>query len=325
MRVFKKLIKLARVVEEKRSGTIFTTHSRPLHSQNYGLQSDVQITPTSLAIVMQGQLILKNKFTLETILIYKKTFPPNTVLIVSTWKGSDEKTVKLLRESGVVVLLHDKPKIGGIGNINFQIISTRAGIREAKKHNVQYILKTRTDIRMYSTNIAEYLVSMCNMFIVPQNYTQEKRIVAFSVNTYKYRPYSISDLTLFGTTHDIEEYFTVDEDNRTTPHFDTIESWSKERFCEVYLSTHFLEKVGRKLTFTMEDSWKAYAEHFCVVDANSVDLIWYKYDYKEEYRDLGYSCMKNNQELTFREWVILYSSLHNKKNYLVRRWWIYLK
>lgn len=263
---------------------------------------------------MQGQLLLKNNFTLETILIYKKIFPPKTVFIVSTWNDSDKKTIDQLHASGVQVVLNQRPEVGGIGNINLQIISTQNGILEARKHGVTYILKTRTDIRMYATNTAEYLVSMCNLFPVNTAFLQEKRIVAFSVNTYKYRPYSISDLTLFGTANDIENYFAVDMDTRTRPDFDNIRSWSKERFCEVYLSTHFLEKVGRKLSYTLEDSWRTYAENFCIIDASSVDLLWYKYNYQEEYRDLGYDFMKNNQELTFREWAILYTSQQNKKS-----------
>lgn len=312
MNYYRKFLKVLRIIKEKYTTYFSFEHTRPLYARDYNIISDRLKQPISIAVVIQGPLITKNNFTVETIKLYKKTFSPTTKLIVSTWSDCDQNIITTLRAMGVVVLLNDKPKQSGIGNINLQISSTKSGIQEAKKSGVNYILKTRTDIRMYAPNIESYLYAACTMYPVSKEYSQEKRIVAFSLNTYKYRPYSISDLTLFGTLHDMEKYFNVPEDTRTAPHFKDIGSWSNGRFCEVYLSTHFLENIGRKLSYTLEDSWKVYAEHFCVVDSNSVELFWYKYTYWEEYRDLGYAYMKNNQELHFREWLILYFSLNNK-------------
>jgi hypothetical protein len=312
MKYYKKLLKLIRVLKEKQTGYVEFSHSRPLYSSEYHLKSDKVKMNKKIGIVIQGPLVKESDFTLETIKIYKKTFSQETHLIVSTWKGEDQETVKKIRATGAIVLENDPPHQPGIKNINFQIVSSGEGIRKAKERGVEYVLKTRTDQRMYAPNVEEFLCTMIDLFPVAEEYAQEKRIVAVSLNTYKYRPYSISDMMLFGTLHDMENYFSLPEDTRLTPNFHNIQSWSQERLCEVYLSTNFLEKVGRKLTFTLEDSWSAYANNFCIVDTQSLDLFWYKYEYWKEYQDLTYKEMKNNQELTFREWVILHRSLNNK-------------
>ena len=312
MSYYAKIKKIIRIAEEKRTNMVVTNHCRPLYAKEYNLVSDTRKKTPKVAIIIQGSLLLKKNFTVETALLYKKTFSPETIIIVSTWEHENKEAVKQLQSIGIIVLLTNKPGIAGISNINLQILSTRMGIEEAKKRGATYILKTRTDVRMYATNIEEYLLSFLKTFPLTHSLIQKERIIAFSLNTYKYRPYSVSDLTLFGHIEDIKMYFDVKEDARTIAKFTNIRSWSQERFCEVYLSTHFLEKVGRKLTYTLSDSWDVYAKHFCIVDASSIDLLWYKYSYWEEYRDLIYSHMKNNQELTFREWFILYSSKENK-------------
>ncbi len=310
--MYKKILKLIRIITEKTTGYVSFSHTRPLFEKDYNLYSDETLQHERIGVVIQGPIITHNDFTLETVKIYKKTFGEKTQLLISTWAGEDSLTIKKLRDLGVIVLENEKPKLPGIKNINFQIVSSRNGIQKAKSLGVNYILKTRTDQRMYAPNIPDFLSTLIETFPLTHSYKQEKRIIAISLNTYKYRPYSISDMTLFGTTHDMELYFSPEEDTRTTPHFHNIKSWSEDRLCEVYLSTTYLEKIGRKLTFTLEDSWKVFAEHFCIIDSQMIDIFWYKYEYWKEYHDLTYETMKNDQELNFREWLLLYSALPNK-------------
>lgn len=309
---YKKFLKLIRILKEKKTGCVDFSHSRPLHSEDFNLRSDNVINEKKIGIVMQGPIITDNDFTLETIKIYAKTFSKASTIIISTWLGEDVETVKKLRDLGATIIENEKPKHPGIKNINFQIVSSRNGIQKAKTFGVSHILKTRTDQRMYAPNVEEFLSTIIDTFPLTHPYNQKKRIVVVSLNTYKYRPYSVSDMTLFGTLEDMEVYFSPDEDLRTTPHFNNIKTWSEDRLCEVYLSTTYLEKIGRKLDFTLEDSWHVFAEHFCVIDSQTLDIFWYKYEYWKEYGDLSYTKMKNTQELNFREWLTLYGSLTNK-------------
>jgi len=67
-------------------------------------------------------------------------------------------------------------------------------------------------------------------------------------------------------------------------------------------------KFDHKLDWTLEDSWKAFADHFCVVDKESLDLIWGKYTIKEN-RWLDYSKSVNKfAELNFKEWLNIYGN-----------------
>ena len=70
--------------------------------------------------------------------------------------------------------------------------------------------------------------------------------------------------------------------------------------------TEFLKKIGRFVRWTLEDSLAAYAEHFCIIDKDDIDLFWPKYEAHKEHRMLAYDAVRNTQELTFRDWLLLY-------------------
>jgi hypothetical protein len=70
--------------------------------------------------------------------------------------------------------------------------------------------------------------------------------------------------------------------------------------------------VGRKLEWSLADSWSAFADHFCVVDTEQLDFFWPKYNNKE-HRWLKYDGTIKMQELSFREWLNLYANLKNIK------------
>lgn len=305
---------MLRIAREHATGSIRSSHTRPFSANKINLASDLVIREETVAIILQGPIVHAHNFTKETVKLYKKLFSQKAIIIVSTWNDEDVKSIKEISELGAIVITNEKPKSPGIKNINLQIVSSLAGIRKARSLGASYILKTRTDHRMHAPNIEEFLLSTLRAFPLVGTNLQRERIVAASLNTYKYRPYSISDMLLFGNIDDIEAYFTLPEDTRTRAEFNDIGTWSQGRFCEVYLATSFLEKTGRTLSFTLGDSWRTYAERFCVIDAQTLDLFWYKYEYWHEYRDLDYQNMRTTQELTFREWLILYARLENKKD-----------
>jgi len=90
-----------------------------------------------------------------------------------------------------------------------------------------------------------------------------------------------------------------------------VDDFVRERPGEIYLETEFLKKLGKNPTGTLEDSWQAFADHFCVIDHQSLDSYWYKND--------RYQCLENKfqvygpesglQDLNFREWFNLYNKL----------------
>ena len=310
------LKELIEVAEENKK--VFATyHSRPMNSSSVGTQSDKVADQKQLAIVIQGPITRENDFTLETVKIYKKHFS-DAFIILSTWEDELPVIIKQFEELGVSVLLNKKPDYAGISNINFQIVSSRNGIRKAREFGAEYVLKTRTDQRIYAPNVADYLYNITEVFPVREGYSQKKRIVGMSLNTFKYRMYGLSDMLIYGHIDDMILYWDVSLDQRVFNAEEIEESGSSLRkfamwrICEVYLATEFLIKAGRKLGWSIEDSWEAFADHFCIIDKEQLDIFWMK-PYRLEYRWLSYTGMVKFQEITFREWLNIYSNLDSIK------------
>ncbi|MBI5555461.1 MAG: methyltransferase domain-containing protein [Elusimicrobia bacterium] len=309
---------LLEAVEDEEKAFV-TYHSRPMNSLSVGSQSDEIKNQRRLAIVIQGPLISQNDFTLETIKIYQKHFS-SAFIILSTWSDEEAAALRRFKELEVAIILNEKPAYAGVSHINFQIVSTSSGLKKAHELGAEYVLKTRTDQRMYAPNIADYLYNITEIFPVSHGYErQRKRIVGVSLNTFKYRMYGLSDMLIYGQLDDMLLYWEVALDERRFSDAQTqkaastsLRSFACWRVCEVYLATEFLEKVGRTLEWTLKDSWQAFADHFCVVDREQLDLFWIKYN-RLEYRWLGYTEIANSQEMTFREWLNIYSNLGNKQ------------
>ena len=311
--LIEKLIKAFFLLLERLSSFHITYHLRPKHSNNISLKdSDVSnVSDENIAIVMQGPLITKDNFTLETLKLYLKFFP-SCHIFLSTWETEEPLLLKLIEDLGIKVILNKKPSYSGLSNINFQIISTSQGIIEAKNWNCKYVLKTRTDQRIYSKNSINLCYLAIKKFPVLHGYPQKERIVSFNLNSFKYRLYGLSDMINFGHIDDMCKYWCVDCDIRT--HEDigeakTLLDFSRQRFAEVYFLTSFLNNIERPIKWTLEDSWNVIREHFIVLDTSSIDLLWKKYTHKE-FRHENYKLIHNTQ-LNFSDWLIFQNKLPN--------------
>lgn len=297
----------------KRKGFFITAHERPIFTNLINTWSDQLVEYPQIAIIIQGPIKSDLDFTLETVKLYRKNFN-DTTIIVSTWDTEDEKSVQEIRSLGVEVILNKKPSLPGIGNINLQLVSSLAGIKRAQELGVEYVYKTRTDQRMYGVNINEFLINLLRVFPVKSGFKQHERIIASSFLSQKYVPYLITDMFQFGYIEDMIQYWSTTHDTRTAllkiPL--TSQDVMDARISESYLCSEFLTSVGREVTWTIEDSWHAYADHFCIVDKETLDLFWYKYDFYHEYQKKRYDGIGNDQLLTFAEWFNLYSAFQNK-------------
>lgn len=303
---------------EKREKTWITHHTRPKFASAIGTFSDKLKFSAKIAIVIQGPIIKDEDFTLETIKIYKKNFD-DTIIILSTWEDENKDYLRKIKKEGIEIILCKKPEYPGISNINFQITTSIEGLRKAKAKDIDYALKTRTDQRMYAPNIKDFLCNVIEQFPVVSGYKQKMRIVGVSLNTFKYRLYGLSDMNTFGQIDDMLLYWGVDLDLRKFTDIEisrasrSIKNFAEWGVCETYFEIEFLKKIGRELKWTLEDSWKAYSEHFCIVDKEILDLYWYKYERRKEYKYLCYDSIRANQELNFREWLNLHHNLNNKR------------
>ncbi len=319
-RFFKKILRACLSLQQRVESVFVTVHQRPFFSAQVTTASQPPFKKTpALAIVIQGALLRENDFTLETVRIYKKHFL-NAKIILSTWNTEDGEYLKKFSAEGVAIVLSEKPSIFGISNVNLQIQSTKEGIKKAKQLGYEYAIKTRSDQRMYATDIEEFLFNLLDQFpLLDEIKGQKQRLVALSLNTFLYRIYGISDMFLFGHIDDMLLYWSPDFDSRNLDDVKdeisrSIGDYSKQTICEVYFCCEFLNKIGVNINFTLEDSWRAYARHFCVVDKESLDFHWPKYC-NSEYRWLSYH-PHHLEELSFKDWFNLYCSDGKKLNSL---------
>jgi hypothetical protein len=259
----------------------------------------------STAIVMQGPILHDNDFTLET-LRYYSGLHPSCRLILSTWVDEDVSDIQSSNIPNLRIIQNGYPENPGPGHINYQITSSTAGIRIAIDEGYAYAFKTRTDQRMYSPSAVSLCHSLINTFPLKGGSKQSKRIIACGLNTYKYRLYPISDMFSFGTIEDMWLLWNTPHDDREKPgQLDSaMGEYSKSNLCEIYLTTHFLEQIGHSLKWTLEDSWKAITQHYCIVDPAMLDLFWPKYEREfQESLYADYNQANTREELTFSDWL----------------------
>lgn len=96
----------------------------------------------NVAIIIQGPIVERDSFTLESVRLYKKIYK-ECEIIVSTWNTVNSTVLKQFEKENIHVVLSEEPKYSGIGNINYQVRSTVAGIDYAKKLGAVFVLKTR--------------------------------------------------------------------------------------------------------------------------------------------------------------------------------------
>jgi len=302
---------------EAQENVFITYHTRPKKAIQVSTVNDSLKKEKKLAVILQGPIIAENNFTLETLKIYQEHFKGH-LLVLSTWEGEDEAVLVKAEEMGAHCITSKKPDYFGISNINLQIVSSKAGVKKASELGAEYIFKTRTDQRMYAPNTSEYLYNIIENFPVTGNYPKQKRrIIGVSLNTFKYRMYGLSDMAIYGSTEDMLLYWDIDEDTRVISAQERkdvsndVPLVMRLRVSEVYLATEFLRKVDREILWTLEDSWQAFADNFCIVDKEQLDLFWFKYN-RNEYRWLSYRQVYRAQEMTFREWFNIYFGIKNK-------------
>ena len=260
-----------------------TLKTRPKTSHNIKRVSNV-VTPESkkTAIVLQGPVIEKENFTLETIKIYKKLFP-ESIIILSTWKEFDlSQFVELCH-----VCKQDMPKVLGEYNLNLQIKSTQSGVILAKKLGAKYILKVRTDQRVYSKNLIPYLLD-----ILSKN---QNKLILPGFNSFIFRPYSPSDMIMFGSTQEVLLYWNIDYSILSKLDYTKYFSIYKDLSPETKIFIQYLQNKNEDIHWTQEDSIIKFKKYFYVLPNEIFDIFWPKYTSKEE-RWLNYNFSSIHEE-----------------------------
>lgn len=163
----------------------------------------------NIGIVFQGPLDKNDDFTLNTIRLLRKTYP-DIAIVVSTWLGDITNEDRQELESLQCAILESKSmgdeyKGEGqkIGHLNNQLLSSKVGVEYLKKHNIEYAMKIRTDLRIYRIDFIPYLMNLLKLF------GRERLInVAFS-NSFYNIPYHMSDFIWFGPVDKVLKMYSV--------------------------------------------------------------------------------------------------------------------
>lgn len=289
-------------------------HIRPQKLKNL-IDDSIKIKKKfeKIGIILQGPIQYEDNFTYETLRIYKNIYP-NSEIILSIWKNEDKDKLEQIKEMGIIILENEKPSIGGFINLNYQIVSTKNAVLKAKELGCKYILKSRTDIRIYETGVDKFLISLLNNF---PSYclNQNQRIIGVDSNTHKYG-IGISDIFQFGTTEEMEKMWDVElvarnisreEYSKFEENSTAIDRFNFE-FSECYLMKRYLLKNKVVLEPTIESYYKVLKENFIIIDSSMINIYWNKY-LGDEYKGWkNYNKIIANSSMTFKDWLTIYSN-----------------
>lgn len=304
------------MVEYGKKEEYLTYHFRPR-----GVGSDVDdkiptLTPMAdTAVLVQGPVLKSDDFTKETLALYRKRYP-EAKIILSIWDDEDEVFLKEEERLGTVIVRNAKPPAGvGFINLNFQLVNTLGGIKKAQELGCSYVLKTRTDNRIYQSGFLEFLHALLDEFPVNCE-NQVNRIIGININTHKYG-IGISDLFQFGHIDDMLKMWDVPLSTNAISREEYVEkfepsSTAKTRFdfefSECYILKRFMENLGVKIEPTLESYYRALKDQFIIIDASMINLFFCKY-FGDEYKGWkNYKKMISHSAFTFMDWLTLYKS-----------------
>ena len=248
----------------------------------------IAATAAKVGVVIQGKVMTAEDFTVRTVEHYRNSFP-GCPIYVSTWKDESSQVINALEKAGAVVLLNDPPKMPGPTHLNYQIRSTRAGVEAACRSGCEYVLKTRTDTRMYAANIPDFLAGLIAHFPVDAGLRVRGRLAVLDWATRLFIPQHPADMMMFGYAEDMATYWDVPLCESTEISHAQICTRFSELLSplvpEVYLCRHYLNKLDYAFEPTLESWWQCLADLFVVVDRTSLEHFWPKYNYVSEHRN----------------------------------------
>lgn len=168
----------------------------------------------NVGIAIQGPLDKRGDFTIYTIKMLRHIYP-DVKLVLSTWIGELTDS-----EKGTLSELHcdvlenkgfpadDRGTGRKNSNLRNQLFSSSEGIRHLKGQGVEYVMKLRTDVRIYKSDFIQYFINLLHVY-PSKSGKQKKRLlnVAFTNYSYASVPFHLSDFVMFGSIDDMEQLY----------------------------------------------------------------------------------------------------------------------
>jgi len=306
---------------EEKNSEFLTMHWRPITSdKNYSI-ADKKV-PKKICIVMQGSLLNFKNFTFETIKLYNKIFP-DVDIILSTWMDGEKVILEDLKALKVIILLNEKPAFSGLSNVNLQITSTKAGLQHAFEEKYQYVLKTRTDCRIYAPDFFIHAFDLLESYPLEKEISviQKERLLSISEGN-KYALYVVPDKNMFGNVEDMVKYWSPPLDLRGTAPPSNLKSMAEHGIAESYFIKNYLTSLNLNFAYTLTCYWQIMSKHFIVMDWHSADIYWCKYNRYREFKGTHYFGPSSFDSFGFKDWLRVYrdiSPLNGNESIILRQ------
>jgi len=315
-------------VLEKKSSNYISYRLRPKKANSF-IDSKIKTISKrgELAIVLQGLIETRDDFTLETVRFYKHLFP-HAIIIISTWDYTPLTLLNLFKKEGCEIVLNKNFNPCGFGNINYQICTSLSGCKKAKELGATYVLKNRSDLRIYRDFSFEYLKSLLSIFPIKGDNPcgLKGRIITQTGNPAQmFIPLWLQDFIYFGYVDDIIKLFDIPYDQRNIHSGQkymksiygkiTGDIMIKELVPEINITQKFLQKYIDSKS-TVEEYWKLLRELFIIIDAEDLGTLWNKYglqdlsNYYCEY-DGVHNFTDEKRHISFIDFINIYNNQYN--------------
>lgn len=300
----------------KSKNNYLTYHLRPKFNDDFKSESSEKVN-FKTGILIQGPLSNDINFEINTIKNYLKLFKSSEIC-VSTWNDPrvSQLNYNLDKFKNVHFVINKIPNDSNFNlsrNTDKQTFCTYNGLKYLKNLGIEYVIKSRTDWRIYKPNSLIFLKSLLDTFPVKKNKISKKRIISTSMMSLKFSAYELSDTLQFGHIDDLlqywdKEYMIHGLKKMNFDHLNNIRN-NIPVISNIFLTARYLDKIGFEINWSLENWWQSLVDYFCVIDAESLDVVWTKYhDWKYEKRFYKNYDAKSSRSIEFLDWLSLYSN-----------------
>ncbi len=193
-------------------------------------------------------------------------------VVVSSWDES-KKYLEEVRELAVVKTL-PSPEVG---NHVKQVMTTHLGILELIDSGITHIAKVRVDQSLDWQRILSIAPKILDVY-------GDERIIFLSNNSFKYRPFGLSDMFTFGSTSAMLNFWKFDESainelNKLNfgKKFASWHNPEKMFFTESWLNLRYALKNEFKFSDSVYKDYLRYIQKFAIIlDSSDYNHRWMK-------------------------------------------------
>lgn len=269
-----------------------------------------KVSSNNNSIIIQGPILRKDNFTINTINLYQKSC--KSKIILSTWENElSQNEISNLKKRDVKIIINKLPKVAGPSNINFQLKSTSEALKYSLKIGSKFSIKTRTDCRIYLNNFDENLLKFYNYYLKKNS---KLKLGSTSLTRAK-RLFGISDIFMFGTTKELLNYFPQCCHQKEFENFKRFlnniknkdKNFLKDSYSvnpENFLNYNYICKnISKKTNYNSKDYYRCLKNFFLIIDNSVIDFFWYKYNHQLEFRDKEFTNKNLYAFLSHLKWL----------------------